>query len=68
MADEADAGSGALHGRPFLGVHFDCCSVYARLYRNEEGTAYTGRCPRCRRELTIPIGSEGTSARFFRAE
>lgn len=53
--------------RPYLGVLFECCRVYARIYRNREASAYEGRCPRCQRRLTVPIGPEGTDARFFRA-
>ena len=56
-----------LHGRPWLGVHFECCGVYARVYRNAEGTAYTGRCPRCTRRLSFRVGRSGTNARFFTA-
>ena len=57
-----------LQGRPWLGIHFDCCNVYTRVYRNREGTAYRGRCPRCMRSLTLRVGSSGTDARFFVAE
>ena len=55
-------------GRPWVGVHFNCCAVYARIYRNAEGTAYRGVCPSCRRAVTLRVGSEGTDARFFVAE
>lgn len=52
----------------FLGIYFDCCNVYGRLYKNKEGTHYVGRCPRCLRPLRVPIGEGGTNSRFFRAE
>lgn len=54
-------------GRPFLGIHFECCQVYARVYRRRDGQAYEGHCPRCSRRLTVPIGPGGTSTRFFTA-
>jgi hypothetical protein len=54
--------------RKFLGIHFKCCNVYIRIYRNKEETAYEGRCPRCGKKVRVPIGGEGTSSRFFTAE
>ena len=51
--------------RPWLAIRWRCCEVYSRIYRNRAGTAYKGCCPGCRRDLTIPIGAEGTSHRFF---
>ena len=51
--------------RPFLGVHFAACRVYGRLYRNQEGTAYEGRCARCGRFVRVPVGAQGTDQRFF---
>jgi hypothetical protein len=53
--------------RSFLGVYFERCGVYGRLYKNAEGTAYVGRCPRCGTPYVIRIGAEGTSSRFFKA-
>ncbi len=53
--------------RPFLGIHFDCCHVYARIYRTREGDAYAGRCPRCLRSVRVKIGAGGIASRFFRA-
>ncbi|MCH8052490.1 MAG: hypothetical protein IH895_00370 [Planctomycetes bacterium] len=54
-------------GRRWLGIRFDCCNTYSRMYRNTAGTAYVGRCPRCTRHLSVPIGPGGTPQRFFRA-
>jgi hypothetical protein len=52
---------------PFLGVHFTCCDVYARVYPNREGTAYVGHCPRCAKRVQFKVGPGGTDARFFTA-
>jgi len=54
-------------GRPFLGVHFECCNTYARIYKTREGTAYEGQCPHCFARISVGIGKGGTSKRFFRA-
>ena len=53
--------------RKFLGVIFQCCKVYARLYINEKKTAYSGLCPRCGKRLELKIGPHGTDSRFFTA-
>ncbi len=65
--DDAAPEQGDLRGRPWLGIHFECCGVYTRIYRNREGTAYCGGCPRCLRQLTLRVGPDGTDARFFSA-
>jgi len=53
--------------RPFVGIMFECCGVYQRVYMNREGTAYEGACPKCGRRATIKIDPSGTNCRFFRA-
>ena len=52
----------------YLGIMFNCCNTYGRIYKNKEGKAYVGRCPKCMRSIKIPIGEGGTSQRFFNAE
>ena len=55
--------------RQFLGVWFECCHAYGRLYKNKEGTCYRGRCPKCLRSVRVPIDRNSDSAtdrRFFR--
>jgi len=53
--------------RPWIGVHFDCCGVYQRIYRRPGDAAYRGACPRCCRPLVVPVGPRGTTQRVFRA-
>jgi hypothetical protein len=53
--------------RRFLGVLFECCRVYARVYANAERTAYVGSCPRCGKRVQVRIGPEGSDSRFFTA-
>jgi len=52
-------------GKPFLGIIFRCCQTYGRIYKNADGTAYEGYCPRCRLKIRVPIGVGGTKRRFF---
>lgn len=63
---EEDNTNSASTKRQFLGIWFDCCGVYGRIYKNKEGTAYVGRCPRCLRSVRARVGAEGTNQRFFR--
>lgn len=60
------AGEGNGPRRRFLSIWFRCCHTYGRLYRNQDETAYEGRCPRCGVAVHALIGPEGTSQRVFR--
>lgn len=51
----------------FLGILFECCNVYRRIYLNKEKNAYEGHCPICRRIVKVRVGLDGTASRFFRA-
>lgn len=53
--------------RPYLGILFECCSVYARVYRRPDQHAYIARCPKCLRAARIRVATEGSSQRFFLA-
>jgi hypothetical protein len=59
--------SAASGGRPYLGVRFVCCDVYARIYINRDLTAYQGHCPKCSRSLVVKISPDGSDQRFFEA-
>ena len=54
--------------RPFIGIHFRCCRVYARIYLNVKGTAFVGWCPKCARKAELKVSPEGASTRFFEAD
>jgi len=54
--------------RQFLGVMFECCHVYGRIYKSPDGTCYRGMCPKCGKSAKVMVGEGGTSERFFRAE
>lgn len=56
-------------GRPFLGVHMKCCSVYVRAWPNAAKDAFVAWCPKCCAPVRIAIVKEGGStSRFFSAE
>ena len=53
--------------RKFLGVLFEECNTYSRIYLNKEGTAYVGFCPKCARKIVIKVGEGGSDSRFFKS-
>lgn len=63
----SDSTAGPAAARPYIGVHFDCCGVYVRIYRAPGADRYVGRCPRCGASVTAQVGSNGTTQRIFHA-
>lgn len=49
----------------FLSLWFSCANVYGRAYRAADGSCYEGRCPKCGKSISFPIGSGGTNRRMF---
>lgn len=66
-SDDPSTASSQNKEKAFLGVHFACCEVYARIYPNRDRSAYVGYCPRCAKRVSFNIGPGGTDARFFTA-
>ncbi len=64
---DSTTGGRARKRRRWLGIQFECCDVYSRVYKNKAGTAYVGWCPRCGRLVRLRRDPEGTNSRFFRA-
>jgi hypothetical protein len=68
LNDSPESGAATASGaRRWIGVQFECCGVYTRIYRNREATAYEGSCPKCLRKVRVKVGRGGTSQRMFRA-
>jgi len=53
--------------RPYIGILFECCGVYVRVYRRPDQTYYLGRCPNCLRSVRVRVAPDGINARLFRA-
>src|SRR5262249_48929905 len=65
MSANAKPDGSAAGERPWIGIHFECCGVYCRVYRAAEDTQYQGRCPKCARKITLKVGPEGVASRVF---
>ena len=65
MPDAKNASSSSLKGRPFVGILFECCNVYQRIYLNKERTAFRGGCPKCGKRVEVLVDPNGEKERFF---
>jgi hypothetical protein len=65
--DEEPSELTAAPPRLFIGVHFKCCNVYARIYRAAADAFYSGVCPKCAARVRAAVGADGTTARMFTA-
>ena len=65
---DADAAARTPRGRPWLSIWFRCCHTYGRIYRNDAGTMYLGRCPKCGKQVRALVGPGGTNRRMFEAK
>ena len=51
--------------KPWLGIMFECCNVYRRIYMNNDQNAYEGMCPRCGGKIKVIISPDGATRRIF---
>ena len=51
--------------RPFVGITFNCCNVYTRIYINKKRDAFVGWCPKCVQNVTLKISPDGDKSQFF---
>lgn len=68
QSDKPSQATSSAQGRPWIAVQWKCCRTYSRIYRNKQGTAYEGRCPKCGSLVRASVGQGGTNQRFFQAE
>ena len=62
-----EGSSASPSGRAWVGINFECCGVYSRVYRRPGADKYEGYCPKCRGRVSLRVGPNGVSARLFRA-
>ena len=57
-----------LSKKRYISIYWKCCHSFSRIYKNKEGSAYEGVCPKCKSALSVPVGDHGTTQRTFIAE
>ncbi len=66
--DEPDGALRGAEARPYIGILFECCGVYARIYRQPDHMVYKGRCPKCLATVRARVSPDGSACRIFRAK
>lgn len=61
-ANAPAAGSGE---RVWIGVRYECCGTYTRVYRRLSDSQYRGRCPRCGAGIVVRVGPNGVQSRIL---
>ena len=56
---------GSRQSMPFIGVSWECCKAYSRVYLNKKRTAYVGWCPKCGKRVQLDLSPTGSKSRFF---
>ena len=51
--------------RPWIGIRWMCCNVYARVSRQPDVKMYIGRCPKCLKSIKIRVAPGGSNCRMF---
>lgn len=72
MIDVFDTGASPNDSRPasdckrvWIGVFYECCETYSRVYRRPSELQYRGRCPKCGMEINVRVGPNGVSSRIL---
>jgi len=50
----------------FIGILFECCNIYRRIYMNKEKNAYEGKCPNAMERLRWRLDQAERRHVFFR--
>ena len=51
--------------RVWLGIYYECCLAYSRVYRRRNELSYRGRCPKCGARVSIRVGPQGIAAKML---
>ncbi len=64
MADHSKQAA-SQKSRPFIGIKFECCNAYRRIYLTADKSAFAGSCPKCGAPVRIRTGPGGSKSRFW---